>query len=834
MALRITTASLAPERPAEPALGLASDEALAALCARAHAALTERRFDGYRGCFADASAIEDPSRRYYARKLLIEQGFATCPRVPAPRQQEILLATATAAIDVLDPDPAEPVLLNYAGVALYELWSLDAAQALFAAALRLDPSLPDVRGNIAECKRRKRAGGRAHRPLRGVSPELIRRARAVAERARPATGMKLSLCMIVRDEEEMLPRCLEAVAPAVDEIVIVDTGSQDRTIEIARSFGARVFEREWTGSFSDARNVSFENATGDWLLYLDADEVLVEGDAERLRALTGQMWRECFYLVETNFTGQEGSGGASMFSALRMFRNRPNYRFSGRLHEQIGQHMPVYVRERIHYSDVRVEHYGYLGVVRDAKEKKRRNIELLLAQQAESEPHPFMHFNLGSEYLAAGDRVSALSELERSWAMVGETGPRTFLFTPILIERLTKARIGCGRPQDAIDLAAEGLVLYPGYTDLVYQQGIAALALGRPKDATAYFETCIEMGDAPAPYTALVGCGTYLPRIALAEMCTRNGDMEAALGLLRWCAEQHVRYFGWIMPYATALLRAGRSSEEVTATIEGCVASVTPTVRFMLGTALFESGAAQSAERQYRHVLASQPHSGPARIALSEVLLYQRRYDEAAHEAALLDPGAPAAPLAARSELFGRILAGDLDGARGALQRAESAGMPPAEIAVFRSWLACRLGAAEPAHVPVQAAPLLASMLESLLRVQDFQSFETLLPVLAGSAVPPREQRELLAQIYRRRGFLRSAAREWMAVVGERPDARALLGLAQVSLANGQPGPAETFASQALTLDPECTAAAAILDTVRATEVAGLGGKRTEVADHSS
>ncbi|MGO9974620.1 MAG: glycosyltransferase [Solirubrobacteraceae bacterium] len=820
MALRITTASLAPEQPAEPAPGAQTDEALAALSARAHAALIERRFDAYRDCFADASAIEDPSRRYYARKLLIEQGFATCPRVPAARQQEILLATATAAIDVLDPDPAEPVLLNYAGVALYELWSLDAAQSLFAAAQRLDPTLSDVRSNLAECKRRKRAGGRSRRPLRGVSPGLVRRARALAERAHPASGMRLSLCMIVRDEEEMLPRSLGAVASAVDEIVIVDTGSQDRTIEIARLFGARVIEREWTGSFSDARNVSFEAATGDWLLYLDADEVLVEGDAERLRALTGQSWRECFYLVETNFTGQEGSGGAVSFSALRMFRNRPGYRFSGRLHEQIGQHMPAYVPERIHYSNVRVEHYGYLGVVRDSKEKSRRNIELLLAQQTESAPHPFMHFNLGSEYYAAGDVPAALRELEQSWAMVSETGPDRYLFTAILIERLTKARIACGRPAEAIDLAAAGLALYPGYTDLVYQQGNASLALGRFEDAAAYFEACIEMGDAPAPYTALVGCGTYLPRIALAEIRMRDGDVEGALEPLRWCAQHHARFFGLILPYATALLRAGTSAEEVIATIEGCVPSVTPIVRFMLGTALFESGAAQAAEGQFRSVLESQPHSGQARIALSEVLLYQRRYREAAHAAAAIDPGSPASALAARSELFGTILAGDLAGARGGLQRARRAGTPAGELALFASWLGYREGAADPPRVPAESVSLLASMLESLLRVQDFESFETLLPVLERTELPPRERRELLAQVYLRRGFLRSAAREWMAVAGERPDVRAMVGLAHVALGNAQPGPARTFAAQALVLDPDCAEAARILEAVRMPEVA--------------
>ncbi len=822
MALRLTTTSLPQEAsgPASAPSASAGEQALRALTARASAALLERRFDGYRECFAVAAAIEDVHRRYHARKLLIEQGFATCARVPTARALEILIATATAAVDILTENPAEPVLLNYAAVALYELWSLDAAQALFEAAQRLDPSLPHARRNIAECKRRKRGAGRPTRPLQGVGAQLVRRARSVAERARPAQGLKLSLCMIVRDEEDMLPRCLEAVAPAVDEIVVVDTGSQDRTIEIARSFGARVIEREWTGSFADARNVSFEQATGDWLLYLDADEVLVKDDVQRLRALTGQTWRECFYLVETNFTGEEDHGTAVNFSALRMFRNRPNYRFAGRLHEQVGQHMPSYVPERIQHSNVRVEHYGYLGAVRDAKEKSRRNIELLLAQQAESPPNAFLHFNLGSEYSAGGDAEASLREFEQAWAMVKVQGPLIVEFAPILVCRLVRALRVCGRSQDAIDLATEGLELYPGYTDLVFEQASAALNLDCTDDAVAYFQRCMEMGDAPPPYTASLGCGTYLPRIVLANLHMRNGELEEALALLRWCAERHPEFFGLILPYASALLSAGNSSESVVAEIERCVPRVTPTVRFRLGTALFEAGAGPAAENQFRLVLESQPHSGQARVALSEVLLYQRRYSEGAAEAALIDEDSAFAKIAARSALFGWMLAGELDRARNALAQAQSAGMPSSELAVFRSWLDSRTGGAPAASVPAEAWTLLEAMLESLLRVQDFENFETLLPVLAASELPVREQRELLARIYLRRGFLRSAAREWIAVVNQAPDVRALVGLAKVALANGQSQPAETFAKRALELDRSCAAAVAILDSQRPMEVA--------------
>src|SRR6202034_1203390 len=118
--------------------------------------------------------------------------------------------------------------------------------------------------------------------------ELSKRARRIGDRAKPAEGMRLSLVMIVRDEEEMLPRTLEAIRPAVDEMINVDTGSTDSTIEIAKSFGAAVIAREWTGSFSEARNASLEAATGDWWIYLDADEVLVSEDVDKLRALKGQ------------------------------------------------------------------------------------------------------------------------------------------------------------------------------------------------------------------------------------------------------------------------------------------------------------------------------------------------------------------------------------------------------------------------------------------------------------------------------------------------------------------------------------------------------------------
>ncbi len=500
------------------------------LPARARQLLAGDDLRGYRELFGQIAAIDDPHRRYWAGVSLVEAGLAARASTTAARSPALLVTVAGGALELLERAPSEPRLLRLASLALLELWSLDAAEALLEAARRLDPELPGAERHLRELAARRREGrGLARRaPLRAAFPELALRALEIAARARPAEGLRLSLCMIVRDEQEMLPRCLAAIADAVDEIVVVDTGSDDETIEIARSFGARVIEHQWTGSFAEARNVSFEAATGDWLMYLDADEVLVPEDAALLRSLTGRTWREAFYLSETNYTGDLQDGTAVAHNALRVFRNRPEYRFEGRVHEQIAHRLPGYLPERIEATSVRVEHYGYLGVVRDERQKSNRNIELLRLQRAESAPTPFLHYNLGCEYAAAGDDAAALAELERSWELLEAAADRDqHRFAPALASRLVKALRAWGRPHAAPERAEDGLERFPGFTDLVLEQARALIVLGERERAVERCERCIEMGDAPRPYTATVGAGSYLPRLHLAELRRAEGRPRA-------------------------------------------------------------------------------------------------------------------------------------------------------------------------------------------------------------------------------------------------------------------------------------------------------------------
>jgi len=824
MALRLTGISTPADGASAPA-GVALTPATSIkqsgagfgnqLANEARAYLATNDLTSYKALFQRAAEHEDPHARYHANVRLIEEGLSAAGQPASPTQAtQRFVAVAAGAIDALEAEPREPVLLNYAGVALYELWSLDAAHTIFKTAHDLDPALPHLKRNLNELGRRRREAsqsGRSLKPLHAAVPALAAKAKAVAKQAKPATGLTLSLCMIVKDEEEMLPRCLAAVAPAVDEIVIVDTGSSDRTIEIARSYNATVIEKPWTGSFSEARNVSFGAATGDWIIYLDADEVLVADDVQRLKALTGRTWREAFYVVETSYTGELGDGAAMTNNALRVFRNRPNYRFEGRLHEQIAHNLPLYAAGRIEQSSVRVEHYGYLGAVRDAKEKSRRNLDLLKAQQAESPSDAFLHFNLGTEYAVIGDYSSALTEFEEAWSLVKSQGEDDRDYVPVLLHRLVTALRRCGRPQEATARAEEGLTRFPGFTDMVFDLALAALALNREDEAIGHWQRCIQMGDAPSRFGGSVGVGTYLPRIALADLHARRGELDRAEELLDWCITEHPNVVGVIAPYASTLLRSGTPADEVAQKIESSVPVLTPSARHVLATTFFSHGAMAAAETQFRAVLAARPSSAEVRVQLAETLLNRREYAQAAAAATQIPDDDPFAGLACRIELWSLIASGQQTQAASA--RAARAGVPAAELDVFSGWAEIENGitADQPRSLPAAGVPLLGVILETLLSAHDFDTFEKLTKLLASTAIPEREQRELLGSMYLKHGFLQSAAIEWMAVCETNPDVRALLGLARVARANGQLEDAAVFAGEVLKADPTSADAREIL-----------------------
>jgi glycosyltransferase involved in cell wall biosynthesis len=148
--------------------------------------------------------------------------------------------------------------------------------------------------------------------------------------------IRLSLCMIVRDNEDTIEACLASIYPWVDEIIIVDTGSKDRTIEICRKFGARIFEFPWCDDFSAARNESLRHARGEWIFWMDSDDIIDQEQGRRLRELAyGEHPVDCLgYLAQVHCESAE-PGQMTVVDQVKLFRNRQDLRFEHRIHEQI-------------------------------------------------------------------------------------------------------------------------------------------------------------------------------------------------------------------------------------------------------------------------------------------------------------------------------------------------------------------------------------------------------------------------------------------------------------------------------------------------------------------
>ena len=191
MALRLTKTSL----PASPAslteaeavqlLYNAENQQVQGFVTRAARAIASGDLNAYLQLFTEVIELENPNRVYQVRKLLLERGLGSLQTVSEKRATELLLTMARVAIAALEAEPAEPVLLNYAGVIMYELWALDAAKALFQASKRLDPELPHLDRNLQEIANRARSGRHRKLAFHPVLSELTKRARARG-RPRPA------------------------------------------------------------------------------------------------------------------------------------------------------------------------------------------------------------------------------------------------------------------------------------------------------------------------------------------------------------------------------------------------------------------------------------------------------------------------------------------------------------------------------------------------------------------------------------------------------------------------------------------------------------------------
>ncbi len=305
-----------------------------------------------------------------------------------------------------------------------------------------------------------------------ASPEPPLQADGLAHREDYSVGVtrsaRISLCMIVRDEERVLDACLRSIVPWVDEVIVVDTGSTDRTVEIAQRHGARVFHFPWCDDFSAARNESLRHATGDWILWMDADDTIPEACGRNLRDLAFLAEeRMTGFLMQVHIPPAPGEHGFTVVDHVKLFRNRPELQFEGRIHEQILEAIHRY-GGRVERSDLYVVHSGYDYSPEGQQKKRERDLRLLHKDLEERPDHPFVLFNIGMTAFHLEDYDEARPALERCLKLCK---PRESIVRKVYA-MLAGCHLSQGRLEQAQEIVERGLSFFPQDPELLFRAGV--------------------------------------------------------------------------------------------------------------------------------------------------------------------------------------------------------------------------------------------------------------------------------------------------------------------------------------------------------------------------
>ncbi|UYZ21609.1 TPR domain-containing glycosyltransferase [Mesobacillus jeotgali] len=295
----------------------------------------------------------------------------------------------------------------------------------------------------------------------------------------------ISLCMIVKNEEKVLNRCLSSVANLIDEMIIIDTGSTDNTKKIALQYTNNVYSFKWSNDFSAARNYASEKASGEWILVLDADEYIDEENfKDFIRELHNDNGLFDTYTAKIlNFTGFYGESLVQNYHS-RIYKNNRDIVYYRHIHEQLKSAKDEQLKTR--NSNLLIFHSGYLKDTVKKKNKNERNRHLLEKELNTGSQQAFDYFNFGNEYFSIGEYEKALKSYLQAYKLKGNF--RTPWVSYNIIQ-IINCLMRLQRYNDALKVIKDAEEIYAGSPEFPYLKGEIFLIKGQLDDAKQmYFQ----------------------------------------------------------------------------------------------------------------------------------------------------------------------------------------------------------------------------------------------------------------------------------------------------------------------------------------------------------
>lgn len=302
--------------------------------------------------------------------------------------------------------------------------------------------------------------------------------------------MLLSIAMIVKNEEKNLDRCLKALKSLDNilnyEIVIVDTGSEDDTVNIARKYTNKVYEKVWTNNFAEMRNISINYCKGDWILILDADEVL-ENPKELIKFFREGTHKKfnCTTIKLKNMLSDK-EDDYIIGTLVRLFKNVKEFYYEGRVHEQPKVLAPVAL------TNITLIHYGYSRVSYKLMQYKyKRNLQLLLKDLEEEKDLIYTYFQLAQTYGMSNMEEKAMESITKAFNLVIQKKDKKEYLNIYHFMAMKLASMGYN--EEAIKISEEAIELNAEHLDFYYILIKTNLLLNNYDKANMYFKKYFEL-----------------------------------------------------------------------------------------------------------------------------------------------------------------------------------------------------------------------------------------------------------------------------------------------------------------------------------------------------